>query len=757
MTASRDPLDPILATLARRFPRSQVLLVQPEPATVLAGWINEPGAGPRRFTDGQAPGGIQDLARALAAGPPAHRTTVAGGNGPASQQTLLTAPVEGHETGANLVLMIDPATPADEASTAFDICLEICERISRADRSTLVRSQLDDLVTDVATVLTGVAANNLQMALESTLKTVGGFLGIDTCFLRRNDFVERASILVAEWPQRQHVPDPDPLGVVPFESGDPIFSAIELLDAPLLITPSSEQDRYQERVHVATGGPAVSLAMVPLRPGDVTEGVLGFIHFGEREWPDAEVRALRVIAGLLSQVLARVEAEDRLHTLAYRDVLTGLPNRRVFLEEIESRLESDAYRPFALFFLDLDRLKTTNDIFGHAAGDMLITASGERLAAGCREGDLVARLGGDEFVLILDGIGTAEGARLAAMSILRDLRVPLMIGSHPIYRSASIGAVTSTAGASVDELLRSADMALLEAKSHGGDEVVVFNEVLDRRTRRRQDLELRLSGAIDDGEFGLFYQPEFDLRTRRITGVEALVRWNHPERGLLSASEFIYVVEETNRSRRLGRWVIEQACAQLAEWTALDHEPIRVRVNISPGEFLAADFMDDLRTAIDKSQVRPSDLCIEITESSVIRDVPAVVSTLGELRDFGVELAIDDFGTGHSSLVQLKDLPVDILKIDRSFVIGIENDPGAQAIVTAIVGLARSFGLHTVAEGVETEAGARILVELGCIRAQGYLMSPAVPSGRMTQLLRDDRAVVLANQPLPDPSLASRL
>lgn len=744
MTISREPLDPVLATLVQRFPGSQALLVQPEPATILAGWINEPGGTLRRFNDGQAPGGIADLARALVAGPPTPPPTCRTGS--TGEQTTRTAPVRGHETHAVLVLMTDPATPAADAATAFDICLAICERISSDGHTALVRSRLDDLVTDVATVLTGAAAHNLQVVLESTLKTVGQFLGIDTCFLRRNDFDERASILVAEWPRRQNVPDPDPLGVVPFESDDPVFSAIELLDAPLLITPSSAQNRYQERVQMATGGPAVSLAMVPLRPDDVTEGVLGFIHFGEREWSDAEVRALRVIAGLLSQVLARVEAEDRLHTLAYRDVLTGLPNRRVFLEEIGSRLESETFRPFALFFLDLDRLKTTNDLFGHPAGDALITASGERLAAGCREGDLVARLGGDEFVLILDGIETAEGARLAAMSILRDLRVPLMIGSHPIYRSASIGAVTSAAGASVDELLRSADMALLEAKSHGGDEVIVFNEALDRRTRRRQDLELRLSGAIDDGEFELFYQPEFDLRTRRITGVEALVRWNHPERGLLSAGEFIYVAEETNRSRRLGRWVIDQACAQLAAWTALvAHEPIRMLVNVSPGEFLAADFMDDLRTAVAKSQVRPSDLCIEITESSVIRDVPAVVSTLGELRDFGVELAIDDFGTGHSSLVQLKDLPVDILKIDRSFVIGIENDPGAQAIVTAIVGLARSFGLYTVAEGVETEAAARILVEFGCIRAQGYLISPAVPAARMTQLLRDDRAVILAN------------
>jgi diguanylate cyclase (GGDEF)-like protein len=742
-TISREPLDPVIATLVELFAGSCAFLLQPEPASIMVGWAHLPDQTLRRFGDGDAPAGVAEVVRRVASAPPGVRTAIEGADG---RPPILTAPVLWHESQAVLVLIPDVTTSVVGADTAFDICLGLCQRISRDGHTALVRSRLDDLVTDVATVLTGVAANNLQSVLDSTLETVGRFLGIDTCFLRSNDFVERASILVAEWPRRQNVPDPDPLGIVPFESDDPVFSAIELLAAPLLITPSSEQDAYQERVKGATGGPAVSLAMVPLRPGDVTEGVLGFIHFGERDWADAEVRALRVIAGLLAQVLARVEAEDRLHTLAYRDVLTGLPNRRVFLEEIGSRLASDQVRPFALFFLDLDRLKTTNDIFGHAAGDALITASGARLAAGCREGDLVARLGGDEFVLILDGIATAEGARLAAMSILRDLRVPLMIGSHPIYRSASIGAVTSTAGASVDELLRSADMALLEAKSHGGDEVIVFNEVLDRRTRRRQDLELRLSGAIDDAEFVLFYQPEFDLRTRRITGVEALIRWNHPERGLLSAIEFISVVEETNRSRRLGRWVVEQACTQLAAWTTLvADEPIRMRINVSPGEFLAADFMDDLRAAVDRTHVRPRDLCIEITESSVIRDVPAVVSTLGELRDFGVELAIDDFGTGHSSLVQLKDLPVDILKIDRSFVIGIETDPGAAAIVTAIVGLARSFGLDTVAEGVETEEAARILVDLGCIRAQGYLMSPAVPAARMTQLLRDDRAIVMAS------------
>lgn len=705
---------------------------------MLTGWAHDlEGPATRLSTDDAAAEVARGLTDVAGAAPVGGVLSVSRS---AARGHVLSAPLR-RPKDAVLMLMTTEDGQLPAARTAIALARGLWDRATQAARPSGLRTRLDDLVTDVATALTGVAAHNLQTMLETTLAAVGAFLEIDTCFLRRNDFAQRASVLVAEWPRRQNVPEPDPLGIVSFDADDPVFAAIETLDAPLLLTPSSSGDSYQKRISGATGLAQVSLAMVPLRPGDVTEGVLGFVHFGSRTWTDAEVAALRVIAGMLAQVLARVDAESALHTLAYHDVLTGLPNRRLFLDELEHRLAAAATSPFTLLFLDLDRLKTTNDIFGHAAGDALIRASAQRLAAICGDTDLVARLSGDEFVLILDGIDSTEVAREAAASILADLRVPLVIDNHPIHRSASIGAATSaSAGGSLDKLLRSADMALLEAKSHGGDEAVVFNEVLDRRTRRRDDLELRLSGAIDDGEFELFYQPEFDLKTRRITGVEALARWNHPERGLITAAEFMPVIEETNRSRRLGRWALQRACAQLAAWSdLLSDTSIRMRVNFSPGEFLAADFIHDLQAAITSNGLRPNDLCLEITENSVIRDVPAVVATLHQVRAMGVEVAIDDFGTGHSSLAQLKDLPVDTLKIDTSFVIGIEHNPSDQAIVAGILALARSFALDTVVEGVETEAAAEILLDLGCRRAQGYLLAPPVPAHHMTALLRADR------------------
>lgn len=732
-------LDGVLQSLVQQVDGPLAAIVRRTPLSVLAGCSRDGGQVRAWLTELDAPSELVGFCHALFANDDVGSDVRHGSYG---DWQLLGGPISWHSTDAVLILVADPATPLVVCTTALESCLDICDRLSKVAHASVERYRLDDLVTDIATVLTGVSGHQLQTVLDSTLETICRMLGIDTCFLRRNDLEQRASILIAEWPRRQHVPDPDPLRTVPFDSDDPVFSSLETLAAPVLITPSSAQNRYQERIQVAIGGPAVSLAMVPLRPSDVTEGVLGFIHFGERAWTDAEIRALRVIAGLLAQVLARVDAEDRLHTLAYRDVLTGLPNRRVFLEEIANRLATTSTQPFTLLVVDLDRLKTTNDTFGHTAGDALITASAQRLSTACGKTDLVARLDGDEFVLILDSVTTAEAACHAATTILGDLRVPLMIGAQPIQRSASIGAVTSWQGASVHELMRSADMALLEAKSHGGDEVVIFDDILDQRTRRRGDLELRLGGAIDDGEFELFYQPEFDLRTRRITGVEALIRWNHPERGLLSADEFIPVAEQTNRIRRLGRWVTWQACTQLANWAHLSREnPIRMAVNVSPGEFLAVDFVDDLRAAIGATGIQPRSLCLEITESSVIRDIRTVVSTLHELRTLGVELAIDDFGTGHSSLAQLKDLPVDVLKIDRSFAMGIETDPSERAIVTGILGLAQSFNLDTVVEGVETEAAARILVDLGCIRAQGYLMAPAVSAASMTELLHNDRTL----------------
>jgi diguanylate cyclase (GGDEF)-like protein len=728
----RQTLDPVLAPLTERWPDTRVLVLDREAGALLAWW-------PRRHDDyDSAAGADRPPADVVAA---CREVVLTGQVGCRPLITLVgsrevcAARMRWGDEDA-IVALVRP-NPSPPASELFELAVEVCDRLMTQASAPAARTRLDDLVTDVATALAGVTATALSASLDEVVEMAGRFFAVDTCFLRRHDFEAKASVLVAEWPARRDVVDPDPLGVVPFEVDDPVFGAIETLDAPLVILPSSDAKEYQQRVFAGSGVPKVSLAMVPLRSSEQTVGVLGFIHFGERAWSDSEVRALRAIAGLITQVLARVDAEQQLHHLAFRDALTGLANRRAFLEDIQSRLDDPDRCDFALAFVDLDRLKTMNDILGHAVGDAMLVASGTRMAAAVGPNDLVARLGGDEFVVVFDGIESAEVATAEAERLLAELRRPVPIGISPLHRSASIGVVLAGEGkTSADELLRAADVALLQAKSNGGDRVVVFNEVLQRRSMQRADLELRLENAISEGELELFFQPEFDLRSRQILAAEALVRWRHPERGLLDASEFIGVVEETNGSRRLGRWVQEHACRQLAEWSELvAGRPFVMRINVTPAEFLAADFVDDFRATLARHRVRPQQICMEITEGAVMRDVPGVVAALRMLRRDGVLLAIDDFGTGHSSLAQLKNLPVDVLKIDASFVAGLEEGRGGRAIVSGVVGLARSLGLQTVVEGVETEAEAATLLELGCRRAQGYLVAPAVPAHEFVKIL----------------------
>jgi len=728
----RQALDPVLTSLVERWPNARALVLDREAGALLAWWPRQ------QAIHGSA--GVGDPDRPPAAVLSACREVVL--TGQVTRRPLVTI-VGGREVTAaqvrwgdeEAVLALVRPHPAPPAEEAFGLALAVCDRLM-AQSVTPARTRLDDLVTDVATVLAGVTAHALSPSLDAVVEMAGRFFAVDTCFLRRHDFAARASVLVSEWPARREIADPDPLGVVPFDVEDPVFGAIELLDAPLVILPSSDAQEYQQRVFAGSGVSKVSLAMVPLR-SDVTVGVLGFIHFGERAWAESEIRALRAIAGLLTQVLARVDAEQQMQTLAFRDPLTGLANRRAFLEDVQRRLDDVERRKFALAFIDLDRLKTMNDILGHAVGDAMIVASATRMATAIGPDDLAARLGGDEFVIVFDGVDAPEVALARAERMLAELRRPVPIGISPLHRSASIGVVLAgQAKTSADELLRAADVALLEAKGGGGDQVVVFNEVLQRRSLQRADLELRLENALTDGELELFYQPEFDLRTREILAGEALVRWRHPERGLLDAGEFIGVVEETNASRRLGRWVQEQACRQLADWSRLvAGRPFALRVNVTPGEFLAADFVDDFRATLARHGVRAQQVCLEITESAVMRDVPGVVAALRLLRHDGVLLAIDDFGTGHSSLAQLRNLPVDVLKIDRSFVTGLDQGRGGRAIVAGVLGLARSLGLQTVVEGVETEAEASILVGLGCRRAQGYLVAPALPADEFAALL----------------------
>ena len=603
--------------------------------------------------------------------------------------------------------------------------------------SEVAPTNLDELVTRVATTLMGVDSTTLASASQAVLRVLVEYFAVDTSFLRFHDAARRATVLVAEWPPREVVPDPDPLGVIPFATADPAFAASEHLADILIIRPS-DSAAYQERVKEGSGVEETSVATVPLRSGGSTTGTLGFIKFGDRGWAGDETRALRTIATLIAQMQARLLAEDQLRHIAHHDELTGLPNRRALLAHLHAVLASPPPGPRALLFIDVDRLKATNDFLGHDAGDRFIIAVAERIRAAVGPNDMVARLGGDEFVVALAGAADEAAAAAVAARMQRAMAEPIRLGGQSLRRTVSIGiAVTQAPTAEVGVWLRSADQAVLTAKDRGGNSVVAFTAEMRVREEVRVAVEMNLLSAIREGTLAIHFQPVVDMRDRSVTGAEALLRWHHPTLGPVPPDLFVGVAEATNLAGELGRWVLDGACRQLAAWRADNPEVItadfRMAVNVSPVQLIAIDFVDTVAEVLARYDLSGRDLVLEVTEHAVVGDVDAASVTLRGLRRLGVCVAIDDFGTGYSSLAQLKALPVNILKIDRGFVRDLGKTVEDLSIVRSIVGLADSFGLDLIAEGVETEIAAETLLGMGCTTAQGFLYSRPLPADDFVQ------------------------
>lgn len=608
---------------------------------------------------------------------------------------------------------------------------------------------LEELVTSVASLLTATQAETWVASAEQVLHEVVDYFGLDVCFLRRNDHEIGATVLVAEWPRRENKPDPDPLDIVYFADAGPEFASAENLKDVILARPGGSSTAYQDRVGRASGILAASMVAVPLLSGEVTTGTLGFVKFGDREWSTAEINVLKAIAALLTQVQERVRAENSLHYWADHDELTGLANRHSLLDQLNSRMAPGSPGPVAILFLDLDRLKSLNDFLGHSAGDRFIVEIGARLTGRCAPDALVARLGGDEFVVVLgEGVGL-DDARHEAERISQFVNEWVLLGNVTFSRSASIGIAVGMPGdCTAADLLWQADQAVIGAKAQGGNAIVAFTEDMREEIEIRNIIELSLKSSITDDWLHLVYQPEVDLRTGEILAVEALVRWDHPVLGLLLPQSFISVAESTNLAGELGAWVLGRACREYAQWRAgIPGLDVTLRVNVSPAQLVGLEFLDIVARILEENGVDGGHVCLEITENVVVGDLDRTRVVLQGLADLGVRVAIDDFGTGYSSLAQLKQLRFDVLKIDREFVRDLGNSPSGRAIVESIVGLAKSFDLDLVAEGVETKVAARALLELGCHRAQGYLFSRPVSAERCGELLRAGRIRVGDPQP----------
>jgi diguanylate cyclase (GGDEF)-like protein len=603
---------------------------------------------------------------------------------------------------------------------------------------------LEFLVTSVATQLMSVNAATHVEVSQKVLADLVEFFAVDVSFLRHNDHRIHASVLVAEWPVRPGIPDPDPLGVVYFADADPVFALAEHQKEPTVFRPEPSTDEYQQTIKEGRQVPTTSMACVPMLSGDVTTGVLGFVKFGDRDWTPKELNALKAIASLFAQVQARIAAEDQLRYLAEHDDLTGLSNRRALLAHLDARLQQGQPGPVSVLFFDLDRLKAINDYLGHTAGDWFIRVLAERLRESAEGSNLIARLGGDEFVVVpATPMGTDEAEALA-FRLQSTLHERVAIDGEMLTRTVSIGVALGIPGHdTTSDLLRRADQAVLTAKNSGGNKVAVFSDDMSLENAFRNDIELHLQSVIENGALLLHYQPEVNMRTGEILAAEALVRWEHPTRGLLSPGAFIGVAESINLAGELGRWVMRAACTEFARWRAngVGHDAV-LRINVSPVQLVTDGFVESVANTIDEFGLDGGSVCLEITESVVVQDIETTRITLAGLKEVGVQVAIDDFGTGYSVLSHLKSLPVDTLKIDKGFVRDLGVNPGDLAIVRAIIALAEAFGLQLVAEGVETETAAITLLEHGCHRAQGFLLSRPVPGATMEALLAEGRVPV---------------
>ncbi|MEX2619857.1 MAG: bifunctional diguanylate cyclase/phosphodiesterase [Egibacteraceae bacterium] len=435
-------------------------------------------------------------------------------------------------------------------------------------------------------------------------------------------------------------------------------------------------------------------------------------------------------------MLQRARANAQFEHLATHDPLTELPNRTLFLDRLHQvRLSARrSGQPYAVLFLDLDRFKFVNDGLGHDVGDELLIAVVGRLRGVMRPSDTLARFGGDEFAILSPDIDGALTALAIGERIQGALDAPVPLQSVELMATASIGIAVGDSETDGTALLRDADAAMYRAKDSGRNRVALFDEAMQRQAQDHLDRTADLRGALDGDQIEAYYQPIIDLATDRIIGVEALARWWHTSE-FVAPDQFIALAEDVGLIDHLGRHILKKACLAGLAWADLSTTPFVLSVNVSPRQFVSGGLTSTVLAALADTGLDAACLHLEITESGLMSD-PSVQATIDELREHGVQFAIDDFGTGYSSLANLRQLPVDILKIDRTFVSGITTNPQDRALVTAAIDLARSFGLTTVAEGVETPEQLGELKALGCDLAQGYLWSPAIEADKFTELLQ---------------------
>ena len=468
-------------------------------------------------------------------------------------------------------------------------------------------------------------------------------------------------------------------------------------------------------------------------------GVLVFHSRQVREPEDRLLQAVRVIGGQIGQFVQRKRAEERVQHMATHDALTALPNRVMFSQLLNHEIRAgERYRrSFAVMFIDLDRFKFVNDTLGHEAGDKLLQEVSARFQACLRSSDVVSRVGGDEFVVLLQEVSDPEAVANVARKILSAAIKPVVVLGQECRVTASIGICMYPRDAQDEQsLLKNADIAMYLAKEEGKNNFQFFSENIRIQSLERQTLETSLRHALEREEFSLHYQAKLDLKTKEITGVEALLRWQHPDLGTVSPAKFIPVAEETGLIVPIGKWVLQTACAQNVVWQREGLPPMCMAVNLSARQFTDDELTADIRAALDETGMRPELLELELTESMVMQSPERATRILGAIKQMGVRIAVDDFGVGYSSLAQIKRYPIDTLKVDRSFIRDLEKNAEDRAITEAIITMGKTLSMTVVAEGVETQEQQTFLADHACDAMQGFYFSKPIGADQFAGFLR---------------------
>jgi len=509
--------------------------------------------------------------------------------------------------------------------------------------------------------------------------------------------------------------------------------------------PDVSRDEGFQRARLAAKAGLHGAFAFPVLAGNVTLAVLEFFSREIRNPDPSLLQMVRVIGSQIGQFMARKQAEENLLYVATHDTLTGLPNRYMFNQRFAHALNNaQRYRKtMALLFLDLDRFKFINDTLGHPFGDRLLQEAAARLRMCLRESDTIARFGGDEFVALIEDFSEPGDVISVAQKILHALRWPFMLQGETCHLTASIGiSLYPNDGADLASLLKNADIATYRAKEQGKNNYLFYSGEMNDHLSARIAKETRLQGALERNEFILHYEPKVEINTGRITGMEALIRWQHPELGLLPPLEFIGHAEDSGLIVPIGAWVLRIACAHNQTLQSRVATPLTVSVNLSARQFEDKHLLREIERALAESSLKPNCLELEITESMVMRDTQSSKKILDGIKSMGIRLAIDDFGTGYSSLASIKRFPFDCIKIDRSFIKDIPQDPDDVAITQAIIAMAHSLRLKVIAEGVETQEQLDFLTEHGCHEFQGYFFRKPQPAEDFSKLLRDNAGTI---------------